>query len=119
MLLLMLVLVHIGGLWLTSPPDVIDVLLFRSPTPFSVWGMVALLALLATALVTGLRKKLRLPYPQWRFIHLGLATLLVTGCIVHALKIEGTMETISKTALAAAIVVMLVRLIVGSRAFPD
>ena len=27
--------VHVGGLWLTSPPDVKDALLFVSPTPFS------------------------------------------------------------------------------------
>ena len=28
-------LVHIGGLWITSPPDMIDALTFTSPTPFS------------------------------------------------------------------------------------
>ena len=29
---------HVAGLWITSPPDVIDALLFRSPTPFSAWA---------------------------------------------------------------------------------
>ena len=29
------VALHVAGLWVTSPPDVVDVLLFRSPTPFS------------------------------------------------------------------------------------
>jgi len=33
--LVMAVLIHVGGLWVTSPPDVIDALLLRSPTPFS------------------------------------------------------------------------------------
>src|SRR5438874_6224002 len=29
------VAIHVGGLWITSPPDMIDALLFSSPTPFS------------------------------------------------------------------------------------
>lgn len=32
------VLLHVAGLWITSPPDVIDALLFKSPTLFSLWG---------------------------------------------------------------------------------
>jgi hypothetical protein len=39
-LLVLAVLIHVAGLWITSPPDVIDALLFRSPTPFSAWGVV-------------------------------------------------------------------------------
>ena len=37
--LVLAVAIHVAGLWLTSPPDVVDALLFRSPTPFSasVW----------------------------------------------------------------------------------
>ena len=37
-LLVFAILLHVGGLWIVSPPDVVDVLLFRSPTPFSVWA---------------------------------------------------------------------------------
>lgn len=37
-LLVSAVILHVAGLWITSPPDVIDALLFRSPTPFSAWG---------------------------------------------------------------------------------
>src|SRR5436309_1667468 len=29
------ILIHVGGLWITSPPDMIDALMFVSPTPFS------------------------------------------------------------------------------------
>ncbi len=29
------IIIHIGGLRLTSPPEVVDALLFTSPTPFS------------------------------------------------------------------------------------
>ncbi|CAN0601074.1 unnamed protein product, partial [Ectocarpus sp. 12 AP-2014] len=28
------IVLHVAGLWMTSPPDVIDALMFRSPTPF-------------------------------------------------------------------------------------
>ncbi|MEM8628405.1 MAG: ferric reductase, partial [Pseudomonadota bacterium] len=30
-----LIVVHLAGLWITSPPDVVDALLFASPTPFT------------------------------------------------------------------------------------
>src|SRR5689334_7915409 len=33
--LVLAVLVHVGGLWISSPPDMIDALTFASPTPFS------------------------------------------------------------------------------------
>ena len=33
--LVVAVIIHVGGLWITSPPDVIDALLFASPTSFS------------------------------------------------------------------------------------
>ena len=36
--LVVAVVVHVGGLWITSPPDMIDALLFVSPTPFSPLG---------------------------------------------------------------------------------
>ena len=34
-ILVLLVATHVVGLWITSPPDVIDALLFVSPTPFT------------------------------------------------------------------------------------
>ncbi len=33
--LVLAIIVHVAGLWITSPPDMIDALLFSSPTPFS------------------------------------------------------------------------------------
>src|SRR5262245_33617421 len=36
------IVVHVGGLWITSPPDMIDALLLSSPTPFSDWGVIAM-----------------------------------------------------------------------------
>ncbi|WP_243694305.1 ferric reductase-like transmembrane domain-containing protein [Shimia isoporae] len=90
------VLFHISGLWITSPPDVIDALLLRSPTPFSIWGVLATWALLLIAFLAVARRKLRWPPQRWGRVHLLLATILVTGAILHVLLIEGTMEPLSK-----------------------
>src|SRR3954465_5752151 len=35
------VVVHVGALWITSPPDMIDALFFSSPPPSSPWGVIA------------------------------------------------------------------------------
>ena len=100
MALLLAILLHVAGLWLTSPPDVIDALLLRSPTPFSLWGVIAMWALFATALLALLRHRLR--PRRWRLGHGMLGAIIVAGSIAHALLIEGTMETMSKIALCAA-----------------
>ncbi len=95
---------HVLGLWITSPPDVVDVLLFRSPTPFSVWGVVAMWACFAAALLAALRRKLRLRWRSWQHGHVFCVTVTVVGSAVHALLIEGTMETASKIALCALVI---------------
>ncbi len=95
------VAIHVAGLWATSPPDVVDALLFRSPTPFAVWGVVAMWAAFAAALLAVFRRRLRLSPAVWRVLHLSCALLVVVGGVVHALLIEGTMGTISKAALCA------------------
>lgn len=109
------VLLHIGGLWITSPPDVIDALLFRSPTPFSVWGMIALLALIGTASLA--RVKRRLPTRLWRSMHLTLAALIVACTILHAMLVDGTMEIVTKSAFCLILAVVTVRALVTKRAF--
>lgn len=96
-LLVATVVVHVAGLWVTSPPDIIDALLFRSPTPFSLWGVSAMWALFAAALLVGFRR--HLPSRAWRLSHSGLAAIVVIGGAIHALLIEGTMEPISKSLL--------------------
>ncbi|MEM8665571.1 MAG: ferric reductase-like transmembrane domain-containing protein [Pseudomonadota bacterium] len=102
--LLAAVIVHVLGLWVTSPPDVVDALLFRSPTPFSAWGVVAMWAVFAAAILAVFRKRLRLRPALWRLWHMILAGTIVTGTVVHALLIEGTMGTLSKVALCALVV---------------
>ena len=95
------IIIHVAGLWITSPPDVIDALLFVSPTPFSVWGVIAMWAIFATALLAVLRSRRALGPRIWRLGHSALAVVIVIGTVLHALLIEGTMGQISKIVLAA------------------
>ncbi|MCV2891403.1 ferric reductase-like transmembrane domain-containing protein [Ruegeria aquimaris] len=97
------VAVHVVGLWITSPPDVVDALLFRSPTPFSAWGVIAMWALMAVALVAVLRRPLRLRPRIWRMCHTSLGLLVVVSTVIHAVQIEGTMEPLSKLMLCALV----------------
>lgn len=95
--------IHVAGLWITSPPDVVDALLFRSPTPFSVWGVVAMWAVFAVAVLAAFRRSIRMAL--WRRLHLLLTMLIVAGTVVHAVLIEGTMGVVSKAALCALVIV--------------
>lgn len=107
------VVIHVGGLWLTSPPDVVDALLFQSATPFSVWGVLAMWAVFASALLAALRGRLR--PAVWRLGHLALAAVIIPGTIVHALLIDGTMELISKVALCVMVAVAGVKIMRDQR----
>src|SRR5262245_42699426 len=55
--LVVAVVIHVAGLWITSPPDMIDALLFVSPTPFSPFGVIAMWAIFAVALLATLRRR--------------------------------------------------------------
>lgn len=96
------VVVHVAGLWITSPPDIEDALLLRSPTPFSVWGVTAMWALFVAALLALLRR--RVPPLIWRVGHTSLVSVGVVGGVVHALLIEGTMEVTSKAVLCSLVI---------------
>lgn len=98
------IIIHVSGLWLTSPPDVVDALLFDSPTPFSVWGVVAMWAAFAAALLAALRRPMRLRPRLWRLGHTVLVVVVVLGGVVHALLIDGTMGNVSKLVLCALVV---------------
>ncbi len=109
------VVIHVAALWITSPPDVIDALLFVSPTPFSDWGVIAMWAVFAAALLAALRRRLRLRPRSWRFAHTALAAVVVVGSVVHALLIEGTMETVSKAVLCALVLAATAKVMVDLR----
>ncbi len=101
--LVLAVVVHVGGLWITSPPDVLDALSFASPTPFSVYGVIAMWALFATALLAGFRKRLRLRPATWWLGHSTLALIIAVGSVVHAMLIQGTMGTLSKSLICGLV----------------
>lgn len=103
------VVLHVAGLWITSPPDVIDALLFRSPTPFSAWGVIAMWCVFVAALLAMLRRPMRLGPRTWRIGHTVLVSVTVTGSVVHALLIEGTMETVTKVVLCVLVLIALLR----------
>ncbi|MFL5169948.1 MAG: ferric reductase-like transmembrane domain-containing protein [Microvirga sp.] len=121
------VVVHVGGLWIASPPDMLDALTFTSPTPFSPFGVVAMWAIFGVALLAAFRRRLGLR--RFRIFHMALAAVIVVGTVVHAALIEGTMETVSKASLcllvlgaAAKVMAELVRRLRAAsrrRALPD
>ncbi len=104
--LLLAVVLHVVCLWITSPPDVVDALLYRSPTAFSSWGVTAMWGLFATAAVAAFRQKYRIAPRVWSTVHKALAAVIVVASVVHAMLIDGTMETVSKLALCLMVLII-------------
>ena len=115
--LLVAVLVHVIALWVTSPPDVVDALLFRSPTPFSVWGVTAMWAVIAAAALAAFRRRLPLKLRQWRLAHTILVVIVVAGSVIHALLIEGTMGPLSKALLCFLVLAATLRVVYLKRSW--
>jgi predicted ferric reductase len=111
--LVVAVLVHVGGLWITSPPDMIDALLFVSPTPFSPFGVTAMWAIFAVALLALIRRRLGLR--TWRIVHMSLAAVIVVCSVIHGMLVEGTMETMSKAALCALVLAAAIKVMADLR----
>ncbi|MBW5436316.1 ferric reductase [Bradyrhizobium canariense] len=106
------VVIHVAGLWITSPPDMIDALTYTSPTPFSPFGVTAMWAIFIVAVLAALRRRLGLRLRTWRIVHIPLAIVIVAGSVAHCLLIEGTMETISKAVLCVLILVATVKVMI-------
>lgn len=109
------VVLHVGGLWITSPPDMLDALLFRAPTFFSVWGVVAMWAVFGAALLALLLRRLGWRWWVWRLAHTSCAAIIVIGSVAHALLIEGTMETITKVLLCALVLAATAKVLIDLR----
>lgn len=105
------IVLHVAGLWITSPPDVLDALWLASPTPFSIWGVAAMWAMFASGGLALMRKRLRLRV--WRLAHKSLAMVIVVGSVVHAALVDGTMESLTKFALCALVLVASSAVIFG------
>jgi hypothetical protein len=72
-------------------------------------------AVFAVALLAAFRRRLR---PRtWRTAHMLLAIVIVVGSAVHAILIEGTMETVSKAALCALVLAATAKVMVDLRAW--
>lgn len=106
MAIILCVVLHVGGLYATSPPDTLDALLLVAPTPFSVYGVLAMWGVVLTVLLVALRNRLGLRYGTWRLFHNALALLVVVATVIHALQIEGAMEPVSKWVLSLAVLVI-------------
>ena len=113
--LVVAVITHVGGLWITSPPDMADALLFESPTPFSPFGVIAMWAIVAVALLASFRRKLGLRLRTWRVAHMILAVVIVAGGIAHTMLIEGAMETVSKAVLCALVLAATIKVMFDLR----
>ncbi len=113
--LVVAVAVHVAGLWYTSPPDMHDALLFTSPTPFSPFGVIAMWAIFAVAVLAALRRRLGLGLRTWRTVHMALVAVIVPGVVIHAMLIEGTMETVSKAALCVLVLAAAAKVMAGLR----
>src|ERR1700754_1830629 len=79
------IVIHVAGLWITSPPDMIDALTYASPTPFSPFGVIAMWAIFAVALLAALRRRLSLRLRTWRIAHMSLAAVIVAATVLHAM----------------------------------
>lgn len=115
MALVVVVIVHVGGLWITSPPDMVDAILFRSPALFSTWGVIAMWAVLAAGLIGILRRRMATWLRVWRGLHTTLVSITVVFTVLHVVQIEGTMEPWSKAALSGLILLALVRVLLDRR----
>ncbi|MGB0660788.1 MAG: ferric reductase-like transmembrane domain-containing protein [Mangrovicoccus sp.] len=99
--LLALIIAHVIGLWITSPPDMIDALTFTAPTFFSVFGVLGMWMLFATAFLAMRRRHILAK--TWRSWHQGLGLAIALCSILHAIMIQGSMEFWSKTALCSTL----------------
>lgn len=101
--LILMVILHVGGLYLASPMDALDALLLIAPTPFSVYGVIGMWAVIVTAVLVALRTRLPIRYATWRVIHNTVAVVIAVTTVVHALMIEGAMGSISKLVLCTCV----------------
>lgn len=109
------VVLHVGGLYVTSPPDTIDALLLISPTPFSLFGVAAMWGVFLTAGFAFWRSRFGMRYSTWSRIHRLSVPIIVLSTVFHALQIDGTMGTKSKWALCIAALMTMALALIDAR----
>ena len=98
---------HIIGLYLTSPPDMIDALLLVAPTLYSIFGVIGMWALILIVMLVLARARMGWRITRWRIVHNTLAVVVVVASVTHALMIEGAMGALSKLILCLGVVVAM------------
>ncbi len=63
-------------------------------------------AVFASAILALYRRKFRTRLRAWRLSHKSLAGVIVIGSVVHAMKVEGTMEIVSKSMLCVILIII-------------
>ena len=107
--LVVAVVVHVGGLWITSSAGHDRRAALHIADAILPLGVIAMWAIFATALLAAFRRRLGLAPRTWRITHMVFAIVIVVGSVVHGLLIEGTMETMSKAALCTLVVAAAVK----------
>lgn len=82
-----LALLHVGVL-VAEDPARLSLLDVRTAPPRALAGILALVALLLIPATTIFRRRIRLSYEWWRWLHLSLTAVLITGAYVHILLVS-------------------------------
>lgn len=109
------VFMHIIGLYVTSPDDITDAMLFTSPTPFSVYGVLGFWCVVMMLITVVLRNRSVFSSRLWSLVHNSLALVLVGASVIHALLIEGAMGNVSKVILCVSVVIATIAVTVKFR----
>ncbi len=72
-------------------------------------------AIFAVALLAAFRRRWGLRPRTFRVAHMPRVVVIVVGSVVHAMLVEGTMETVSKAALCLAVLAAAIKVIVDRR----
>lgn len=72
-------------------------------------------AIFASAFLAAFRQRLGLRPRLWRLTHTALAVMVIVGSVIHALLVEGTMETVSKAALCVLVLAATGKVVVDLR----
>lgn len=85
-ILILMVILHVAGLWITSPPDMLDALSFSAPTTFSALGVISMWSLFAAAGFALARRHLRIRF--WRMGHATCVGLGVLTAVAQSRRQE-------------------------------
>jgi predicted ferric reductase len=77
--------------------------------------VIGMWVIFAVALLAALRRRLGLRPQTWRIAHMSLAVVIVAGSVIHAMLIEGAMETVSKVVLCALVLAAAIKVMIDLR----